>query len=93
MVEQHFFGVSIYTLGGDDIRIKENTYTLTPGKHKALSSSSYSGKTMKDDNDILTFKKILEDIGYTGKSDKKWKRKEINFSELIKKVDEIDNRN
>ena len=40
-------GVSINTLGGDRIQIKDNIYDLTPEIYKALSYTVYDGKTMK----------------------------------------------
>ena len=40
-------------MGGDDIKIGDNVYKLTPEIYKALTSTSYTGKTMKKDNDIL----------------------------------------
>ena len=42
-------GVPIFTLGDDKIKIKTNVYEITPEIHKALSSTSYSRRTMKDD--------------------------------------------
>ena len=38
----------IYTLGGDRIRIKDNVCDLTPEIYRALPSTSYNGKTMKE---------------------------------------------
>ena len=45
-------GVPIYTLGGDKLRRRDKDYELTPEIYKALSLASYSGKTMKVENDI-----------------------------------------
>ena len=68
-------GVPINTLGGDRIQIKDNIYDLTPEVYKALSYTGYDGKTMKNDNDILMLKNIINDLGYTGRGDIKSKRK------------------
>ena len=52
-------GVLFYTLGGDRIRINDYIYDITPEIHKALSSTSYTGKTMKNEMDILMMKNII----------------------------------
>ena len=59
-------GVSINTLGGDRIQIKDNIYDLTPEIYKALSHTGYTGKTMKNENDILMLNNIIRDLEYTG---------------------------
>ena len=68
-------GVPIYTLGGNRIQIKDNIYDLTPEIYKALSDTGYEGKTMKNENDILMFNNIINDLGYTGRGDRDSKRK------------------
>ena len=40
-------GVPIYTMGGATIRIFENVYELTPEIRKALSSTAYTGRSLK----------------------------------------------
>ena len=40
-------GVPIYTLGGDQLRIRNNDYELTPEIYKALSYTGYTGRSMK----------------------------------------------
>ena len=52
-------------LGADRIQINDDKYDLTPEKNKALSSTSYTGKTMKNDNDVLMMNNIINDLGYT----------------------------
>ena len=69
------FSVTIYTLGGDRIRINDNIYDITPEIHKALSSTSYTGKTMKNGDDILTMYNFLRDLGYAGRGDRHANRK------------------
>ena len=63
-------GVSIYTLGGDKLRIRDNDYGFTPEIYKALSYTGYTGKTMKNENDILMMNNIINDLGYTGDGDR-----------------------
>ena len=52
-------------LGADRIQINDDKYDLTPEKYKALSSTSYTGKTMKNDNEVLMMNNIINDLGYT----------------------------
>ena len=68
-------GVPIYTLGGDKLRISDIVYDLTPEIYKALLYTGYTGKTMKNENDILMLNNILNDLGYTGDGDGDSKRK------------------
>ena len=46
--------IPIITLGCDRVRINDKVYDLTPQKYNALSSTSYTGKTMKNEdlNDV-----------------------------------------
>ena len=84
--------VPIRILGGDGIRINENIYDLTPEVYKPLSSPSYSGKTMKNDSDILMMNNIKRDLGHTSVGDKPSKPK-IFFTETLPKlVDDIPNK-
>ena len=66
--------VPIYKLGGDKIKTKENLYELTPEIHKDRSSTGYSAKTIRDDNDFLTLHNVLRDVGHTGDGDRSSKR-------------------
>ena len=84
-------GVPIYTLGGDTIQIKDNVYDLTPEIYKALSDTGYTGKTMKNENDILMMNNIINDLGYTGIGDRPSKRKKFFTITLPKLVEEIQN--
>ena len=63
-------GVPIYTLGRDRIQIKDNIYDLIPEIYKALSDTGYTGKTMKNESDILMMNNIKNDLGYTGVGDR-----------------------
>ena len=85
-------GVPINTLGGDRIQIKDNIYDLTPEIYKALSYTGYTGKTMKNENDILMLNNIIRDLGYTGIGDYPSKRKTFLTITLPKIVEEIQNK-
>ena len=82
-------GVPIYTLGGDRTRINDNIYDITPEIRQALSSTSYTGKTMKNEYDILMMNNIIGDLGYTGRGDKESNRKTFFTKTLPKLVEEI----
>ena len=41
-------GIPIQISGGDRMKIKDNVYDLTAEIYKALSSTSYTSKNMKD---------------------------------------------
>ena len=64
-------GVSIKSLGGDKIQVYDNIYEFTPEIHKALTLSSYTGKSMKNENDRRTLYNSSRDVGYTGNGDEK----------------------
>ena len=57
------------------MRIRD--YDLTQEIYKALSFTGYTGKTKKNENEILMINYILNDLGYTGIGDKD---SEKNFS-------------
>ena len=75
-------GILIFTLGCDRIRIKNNIYDLTPEIYKALSYTGYTGKKMKDRNDIFLMNTIINDLGYTGDGDRASKRKKF-FTKMV----------
>ena len=85
-------GVPIYTLSGDRIQIKDNIYDLTPEIYKTLSDTGYTGKTMKNESDILMMNNIKNDLGYTGVGDRDSKRKTFLTITLPKLVEKIQNR-
>ena len=85
-------GVSIYTLGGDRMQIKDDINDLTPEIYKALSNTGYTGKTMKNENDILMMYNIIKDLGYKGDNDRYSKRKKIFTKTLPKLVEDIQNK-
>ena len=82
-------GVAIQISGADTIKINEKIYVSTPEICKALSSTSYTGKTMKNEHDILMMNNIIGDLGYTGVGDKKWNRKTFFTKILPMIVDDI----
>ena len=84
--------IPIYTLGGDRIRMNDNVYDLTPEKNIALSSTSYTGDTMKDENDILSVNNIKGDLGYTGVGEKPSKQKTLLTMKVPKLVEEFQNK-
>ena len=63
-------GVPIYTKGVDKFRIRDNDYELTPENYKALSHTGYTGKTMKNESDLLMMNVIINDLGYSGIGDR-----------------------
>ena len=88
----NILGVPIQISGADTIKIDENIYDLTPEIYRALSDTGYTGKTMKNESDILMMNNIIRDLGYTGDEDKPSKRKTFLTITLPKLVDEIQNK-
>ena len=74
----NILGVPIQISEGDTIKINENVYELTPEIYKALTYTTYTGNTMKDENDILMMYNIIRDLGYNGTGDRDSKRKKIS---------------
>ena len=74
------------------MRIRDNDFELTPEIYKAVSFTGYTGKTMKNENDVLMMNKIINDSGYTGVADRDSKRKTFSTITLSKLVDEIQNK-
>ena len=72
--------------------MNENVYDLNREIHKALSSTSYTGKTMKDNSDILMMNNSIGDLGCTGTGDKRPNRETFFTITLRKLVDEIQNK-
>ena len=76
-------GTLIKSLGGDKILVNNrNIYEVTPEIHRALSKSSYTGKSMKDEDDRKNLYNLLTDIGYSGYGDQKNSQK-IFFIRLL----------
>ena len=85
-------GIPIHTLGDDRIRITDNVYDLTREIYKALSSTSYNGKTMKDENDTSMMNNFKRDSGYTGIGDRSSNRKIFFRKTLPELVEKIQNK-
>ena len=90
-------GIPIKPLGGDKVLINKNrVHDLSNEMHKALSKSSYTGKSMRNNEDQLKFYNFLTDIGYTKIHDKnktsqmKFFNRLINQFRNIKKEEPID---
>ena len=84
-------GIPINTLSGDTIRINNDFYTLSPETYNALSSTSYTGKSMKNENDILMMNRNKDELNYTGVDDKLSIRKTFLTITLPKLADDIQN--
>ena len=78
-------------ISGVTIKINENVYELIPEIYKALTYTTYTGKTMKDENDILMMYNIIRDLGYNGTGDRDSKRKTFFLKKLPKLVEDIQN--
>ena len=65
---------------------------LTPEIYKALSDTGYSGKTMRNESDILMMNNIIRDLGYNGDDDRNSKRKMFFIKTLPKLVENIQNK-
>ena len=88
----NILGVPIQISGTDTKKINEKIYELTPEIYKALSDTGYTGKTMKNEIDILMMINNIRDIGYTGREDRPSKRKTFFTITLPKLVEEIQNK-
>ena len=84
----YFNGVLINPLGGNDVKIGNNIYELTPEIQKALLQTDYKFDKMSD-NDILVFNQIIKEIKYDSKTDRKSKRREYIRDELPSRVRNI----
>ena len=88
----NILGVPNQISEGDTIKINENIYELTPEIYKALTYSTYTGNTMRNENDILMMYNIIRDLGYNGVGDRDSKRKTFFTKKLPKLVDDIQNK-
>ena len=70
----NILGVPIQISDADTIKTKENIYELTPQIYIALSDTGCTGKTVKNEKDILMMINIIRDLGYTGDDDRDSKR-------------------
>ena len=81
-------GVNVDPMGGNNVKIGENIYEITPSIQKALTETSYNFTKMSDD-DILTFSKILNDINYNPNEDKSSTRQKYIKNQLKSRVQNI----
>ena len=88
----NILGVPIQISEGDTMKINETVYELTPEIYKALTYTTYTGNTMKDENDILKMYNIIRDMGYNGIGDRDSKRKKFFTKKLPKLVEDIQNK-
>ena len=71
----NILGLSLLFVGGDKTKVSDNIYEFTREIHKALSNSSYTGKSMKKENDQRSLYNFLVDVGYNGIGDEKTNQK------------------
>ena len=81
-------GAPIKSLGGDKIQLYDNIYEFDPEIHKALSKSSFTGKSMKNENNRRTLYNFSTDVGYNGNDDEKINQKKF-FTRLSKQFGNI----
>ena len=70
----NILGVPVQISEADTMKTNENISDVSPEIYKALSSRSYTGKTMKNEDDISPMYNIVRDLGYTDVGDKKQNR-------------------
>ena len=85
----------IKPMGHDKILVNGNIYEFSPEIYKALSRTSYRGKSMKNEDDKKTLYNFLRDIEYDGRFDPKTSQKKffrglINQFRNIKKEEPTD---
>ena len=71
------------------MRIRDDDYELTTEIYKTLSYTGYTGKALKNENDILLMNNIINVLGYTGIGDIYSKRKTFFTKTLPELVEEI----
>ena len=88
----NILGVPIQISEADTKKSIENIYDLTPEIYKALSSTTYTGKTIINADDILRMYKIIGELGYTGIGDRTSNQKTFITTRLPKLVEEFQNK-
>ena len=88
----NILGVPVQISEGDTMKTNQNFYELTPEIYKALTYTTYTGNTMKDENDILMMYNIIRDLKYDGLGDRDSKRRIFFTKKLPKLVEDIQNR-
>ena len=77
-------GVPIYTLGGDKLRIHDKHYELKSEIYRTFTYTGFTGKSMKNENDILMMNNNIKDLGYTGDGDRNSKKKHSSLKYFLK---------
>ena len=76
--------------GGDKVRVNDNIYEFNNEIHKALSKSTFTGKSMRNYDDRRTLYNFLKDIGYTkSKFDKSNTSQTKFFTKLFNQFENI----
>ena len=91
-VKASMLGSTNNTLSGDTLQMNDNIYSLTPDLYKAFSSTSYTGKPMKNENDILMRNKIQNDLTHAGVCCRSSKWTKFLTIALPKLVDDFQNK-
>ena len=89
---ENILGVPIQISEGDTMKINETVYELTPEIYKALTYTTYTGNTMKDEHDILMMYNIIKELKYDGLGDGDSQQKIFFRKKLPKLVEVIQNR-
>ena len=84
--------VPIQRSGTDTKKLYEKIYDSIPEKYKATSLTSYTGKTVQNEDDILTMFNVIKDLGYTVRRDRDSKRKTFFTKTFPNSVDEFQNK-
>ena len=80
--------INFTPVGGNDMKIGENIYEITPEIQKALTNTSYNFDKMSD-KDILICARILDEIKYKPYDDNKSKRRDYIKTKLLSRVQKI----
>ena len=74
------------------MRIRDNDYEVPPEIYETLSSTGYSGISMKNESDISKMYNNIRDLGYTGAGDRTTAGKIFLTETLPKLVEKIQNK-
>ena len=65
----NILSATIQVSGADTIKKMKTSVLSTPEIYKALSSTTYTGKTMKNDDVILMMYNFIRDLEYAGRGE------------------------
>ena len=74
------------------MRTRDNDYDFTPEIYKVLSCTGYTGRTTKNENDILIMNNIINNLGNRGVGDRPSNRKTCFTKTFPKLVEEVQNK-